>query len=283
MRHAVLGAGGVGGLIAAALARAGAEVELVLRPETAASYGGRLRLESAVLGDFEVDVPGSGALRGPVDVLWVTTKATQLDAAMSLAPAEAVGAAVVIPMLNGVDHMETLRRVYRNVVAAAIRVESERAGPGLIRQKSPFLRVDMAGAPEVQEELRRAGIDCHSREDEAELLWEKLVMLAPVALATTAADAPFGDVRDSADFIGCRAETAAAARAAGAAIDLEPIVGLHELAPPELQSSMQKDVAAGREPEVDAIAGPILRLGREHGFETGSTQSLVDRITSRLS
>jgi 2-dehydropantoate 2-reductase len=283
MRHAVLGAGGVGGLIAAALARSGVAVALLFRPESVASYGGRLRVESAVLGDFEVDVPGSTALAGPVDVLWVATKATQLDEAMSLASAKAVGDAVVVPMLNGVDHMETLRRVYSRVVAAAIRVESERAGPGLIRQKSPFLRVDMAGAEDVQEELRQAGIDCHSREDEAELLWEKLVMLAPVALATTAADAPFGDVRESAAFIGCRAEAAAAANAAGAAIDLAPIIGLHALAPPELQSSMQKDVSAGREPELAAIAGPILRLGREHGFATDSTQSLVARIRARIS
>src|SRR5581483_2340214 len=34
MREAVLGAGGIGGLIAAALARAGAEVVLLVRPET---------------------------------------------------------------------------------------------------------------------------------------------------------------------------------------------------------------------------------------------------------
>ena len=57
MRHAVLGAGGVGGLIAAALARSGEHVLLLLRPETLAAYGGRLRLESVVLGDAEVDVP----------------------------------------------------------------------------------------------------------------------------------------------------------------------------------------------------------------------------------
>jgi ketopantoate reductase len=46
---------------------------------------------------------------------------------------------------------------------------------------------------------------------------------------------------------------------------------------------MQKDVAAGVEPELEAIAGPILRLGEEQGFSTSSTQGLVDRIKARLS
>jgi ketopantoate reductase len=41
---------------------------------------------------------------------------------------------------------------------------------------------------------------------------------------------------------------------------------------------MQKDVAAGRVPELDAIAGPILRGGDEHGIELSTTQALVDHI-----
>ena len=49
-----------------------------------------------------------------------------------------------------------------------------------------------------------------------------------------------------------------------------------------MQSSMQKDVAARREPELDAIAGPILRLGRKHGFPTPSTEFLTDRTTAHL-
>lgn len=270
-------------MIAAALARSGAEVTLLVRPESLASYAGRLRVESVVLGDFEVEVTASSALAGGVDVLWIATKATQLEQALSLAPPEAVGEAVVVPLLNGIDHLDRLRELYPRVVAAAIRVESERAGPGLIRQKSPFLRVDMAGADPVQTELREAGIECHPRDDEATVLWEKLVMLAPVALATTAADAPLGDVRETAGFIGCRAEAAAAASAVGVTIDLEAVASLHAAAPAELQSSMQKDVAAGREPELAAIAGPILRLGREHRFPADSTQSLADRIEARLS
>jgi ketopantoate reductase len=41
---------------------------------------------------------------------------------------------------------------------------------------------------------------------------------------------------------------------------------------------MQKDVAAGRQPELDAIAGPVLRGGSEHGIDVPATRALVDRI-----
>src|SRR5262249_56619673 len=90
VRHAILGAGGVGGLLAGALARRGASVLLLMRPATLEQYGGRLVVESRALGDFEMDVPAAPRLDREVDVLWVTTKATQLEAALELAPAESV-------------------------------------------------------------------------------------------------------------------------------------------------------------------------------------------------
>jgi 2-dehydropantoate 2-reductase len=230
-----------------------------------------------VLGDFEVAVPASPLLDQDVDVLWIATKATQLEQALELAAPHRVGDAAVVPLLNGVDHVELLRRRYRNVVGAAIRVESERTAPGVIEQKSPFVRLDIVGLEEIQATLRDVGIDCRSRDDETTLLWEKLVFLAPVALATSAFAAPLGGVRNDPSFAGCRDEAAAAAREAGATVDLDSIRSLHEAAPAEMQSSMQKDVAAGREPELTAIAGPILRRG---GAE--STELLVDRIRARL-
>ena len=282
VRHAVLGGGGIGALLAAALARSGAEVVLLLRAESAASYGGRLQVESVVLGEFEVDVPAAPRLVRGVDVLWVAVKATALESALALAPPEVVADAVVVPLLNGVDHVAALRCRYRYVVAAAIRVESERVSRGLIRQTSPFLRIDVAGADQVCGAVRDSGIDCRTRDDETTLLWEKLVFLAPIALATTAFEAPLGGVRDEPAFSGCRVEAASAARASGAEIDLDSIRVLHEGAPGEMRSSMQRDLDAGREPELAAIAGPILRLGREHGFPTASTEFLAERIRTRL-
>lgn len=282
MRHAFLGMGGIGGLLAAALARAGETCVVLLRPETLAGYPGRISVESAVLGDFEVEVPATSTLDRDVDVLWVATKAIQLEQALELAPAESVGSASVIPLMNGVDHVELLRRRYQTVIAGAIRVESERLPSARILQRSPFLRVELAGGEAVAAGLRDAGIDCRVREDERSMLWDKLAFLAPIALATTALDAPLGVVRDDARYQRCRDEALAIAAAEGAEIDQAALFALQQNAPSEMRSSMQKDVAAGREPELDAIAGPILRGGLKHTMRVPSTEELVRLITKRL-
>jgi 2-dehydropantoate 2-reductase len=281
VRHAILGAGGIGGLLAAALAREGADVVLLLRSDSLERYAGRLSVQSAVLGDFEADVPAAALLDRDVDALWVTTKATQLEASLTLAPPDRVGAAFVIPLLNGVDHLALLRTHYRNVVAAAIRVESERLSPTQIRQSSPFLRMELAGAESIADEVRAAGIDCSLRADELSLLWDKLAFLAPLALATAALGAPLGAVREDERYRGCQDEALAVARAEGAHIDEEALRALQAAAPREMQSSMQKDVAAGRQPELDAIAGPILRGGRRHGIPVPNTDELVQLVAAR--
>lgn len=82
---------------------------LLLRPESLARYDGRLHVESVLLGEFELDVPAAETVDRPVDVLWVMPKATQLEAALELAPAERLGDAVVVPPLNGLDHVALLR------------------------------------------------------------------------------------------------------------------------------------------------------------------------------
>jgi 2-dehydropantoate 2-reductase len=290
MRHAILGVGGVGGLVAGALARIGAEVLLLLRPETLARHPGRLRVESIVFGDFEVDVTTTSALDREVDVVWVTTKATQLEAALELAPADKVGEAVVVPLLNGVDHVALLRKRFAHVLAAAIFVESERVEPGLVRQKTAFANVVLAPGPrrdEIMEELRLAGFGVALAPDALTLLWEKLAFLAPLALTTTALGAPVGVVQADPQWnerlVGCHVETVLIGLAEGATLDAPNLrrrfVGVSGA---DLRTSMQKDFDAGRPLELDAIAGPIVRGGRRHGIMTPATTELVWLVEGRL-
>jgi 2-dehydropantoate 2-reductase len=282
-QHAVLGNGGVGGLIAAALAQAGAEVTLLMRPATLDRYPGHLTITSAVLGHFEVRVPAVSELDHEIDTLWVAVKAIQLEAALELAPPERVANATVVPLLNGVDHLGLLRRRYRNVVAGAIRVESERVDRWQIRQTSPFVRVELGGAEQLASELQRAGVEASVREDERTVLWEKLAFLAPLALATTALQASLGDVRDDERYERAQDEALAVADAEGALIDEQALKALAAAAPDTMRSSMQKDVAAGRPPELDAIAGPIIRGGERYGIDVSATRRLVELIEARAS
>ena len=293
MRHAVLGAGGVGGLVGGALAKAGNPVTLLVRTGRRDLYPGRLSVRSETLGAFEAPVQVADLLDGHFDVVWITVKATALEAALRAVPPEKLGDSVLVPLLNGVDHVERLRGRYgaERVLPGTIRVEAEQIGPGRVRHLSAFADVQVAPRPATRaraealcEELRGAGLGCEVREDEVTMLWSKLCFLAPFALATTASEGPLGVVRSDPGWWtrleGCVKEACAVAVAEGAKVAPEPILAAFEGAPNGFRSSMQKDVAAGRPPEVEAIAGPILHGGTEHGIDVSATRALVDRIVA---
>ena len=106
MRHAVLGAGGVGGLVGGALAKAGHPVTLLVRTGRRDHYPGQLSVKSEMLGAFEAPVQIADLLDGHFDVVWITVKATALESALSAVPPEKLNDSVLVPLLNGVDHVE---------------------------------------------------------------------------------------------------------------------------------------------------------------------------------
>ena len=194
MRHAVLGAGGVGAFLGAALARVGRDVLLLMREESLVVDDGVVHVESALLGDFDADVPAAATLDRDVDALWVTTKATQLAGAVERVRATD---AVVVPLLNGLEHVGLLRERFDTVLPASIAVESERVAPGVVRQLSGFAIAQLSpelAAQTLRQELDDAGLDVSIGQSEADVLWRKLSFLAPIALTTTLRGSALGGV-----------------------------------------------------------------------------------------
>jgi 2-dehydropantoate 2-reductase len=292
VRHAILGAGGIGGLIGASLAHQGDQVTLLLRPETLAQHPPYLRLEGP-FGNFQAPVRTDAKLREPVDVLWVTVKAYDLVAALRAVPRNGPRIVTVVPLLNGIDHVALLRRSFNHesVVPGTIAVESERVAPGHIIQHSPFARLALSATGERQLEgvaalLRHAGFSCEFQTDEKTMLWSKLAFLAPFALATTAGNKSkqeiFADPVWRPRLELTVREACAVAAAEGASVDQLKIQAMIEGLPATMRSSMQKDVSAGRIPEIDAIGGPIVRAGKIHGIDVPTTRELIARIEDRL-
>jgi 2-dehydropantoate 2-reductase len=290
---AVVGPGGVGGLVGALLARAGHHVVYVARPDTAAALNsGGLSVHSSQFGEFHVPTEAAPRLAGPVDLCVVAVKATSLDTALAGVPAEALADSLVLPLLNGVEHMTVLRARYpaAQVVAGTIRVESTRVAAGRIEHTSPFSGIEVASDTGPRErvdalaaQLRQAGLEVTVRDDETALLWDKLAFLAPLALLTTHAGAPAGVVREGrlADLEAVVGEVAAVAGAAGARVDPATILGVFDRIPAAMKSSMQRDAEANRPTELDAIGGAVLRAARRHGIDTPVTTRLVDELGSR--
>jgi 2-dehydropantoate 2-reductase len=356
VRIAVLGPGGVGGLVAGALARAyvltradahphthayaradahthactrapagtrtHTQVTVIARDSTAETISTHgLAVKSVLLGDFTVHPRTATRLDEPVDALIVATKAAGLSDALERIAAPPK---LVLPLLNGLDHLAVLRERFgeRPVVAATIRVEADRPEPGVIVHTSQFLRVDMASrdhsmrAPmeRLASVLSEAGIPARvyhpsnstpppaegvggsvqpsgaqaglADGGEAQVMWSKLVRLNALACTTSAFDKLLGEIRSTpelrAELVGAIEEGCAVAQAEGAAIRSDDPLGELTAAHATLGSSMQRDIAAGRTPELDAIPGSVLRAAARHGIACPTIERLVAMIRARV-
>ena len=182
------------------------------------------------------------------------------------------------------------------MLAGAIRVEADRPRPGVVVHTSPFLLVNMASrstrrAPAMQRAraTRSRTPACRSRvlDSEADVMWSKLVRLNALACTTSAYDELLGEIRSTpvlrADLVGAIEEACAVGRPR--APDIEP----RRRSPSSRRrttrsgSSMQRDIAAGRAPELDAIPGSVLRAGARHGIACPTIERLVgdDRGAAR--
>jgi 2-dehydropantoate 2-reductase len=293
MKLAVLGPGGVGGLVAGALDRAGTSVLVLARTSTAETISAEgLRVESVLLGDFVAHPPVATRLEQPVDVLIVATKAAGLEHALERV---AVPPRLVLPLLNGLDHIGLLRERFGEgaVVAGTIRVEADRPQAGVVIHTSRFLRVDMAARdPSARAPMERlagvlceAGIPARVGDSEPQVMWSKLVRLNALACTTSAFEKLLGEIRDTpelrADLLGAIEEGCAVARAEGASIPSGDPLGELTAAHATLGSSMQRDIAAGRPPELDAIPGSVLRAAARHGIVCPTIERLVGIIAVR--
>jgi 2-dehydropantoate 2-reductase len=295
MTIAVLGPGGVGGLLAGLLDRAGTPVVVVARPSTATVIAEQgVRVESVNFGNFVAHPRAADSLQEPVDVLIVATKAAGLIDALERVQTLPK---LVLPLLNGLDHMLVLRERFPadSVLAGTIRVEADRPEPGVVIHTSPFLLVDMAsGAPSAREPMQAlaqtlsdAGVPVRVLDSEAQVMWSKLVRLNALACTTSAFDAKLGEIRSTPDMraalIGAIEEGCAVGQAEGAT-DVDPATAIAELemAHDTLGSSMQRDIAAGRPPELDAIPGSVLRAAARHGLQCPTIERLVAMIRARI-
>jgi len=291
MRHAILGAGGVGGLMGAALANSGESVTVVLRPEALKGYPAELSLESP-LGSFSIPVERASNVARPFDVLWITVKATQLDSALRSVVVNPEDFGAVVPLLNGIDHVALLRARFGHdrVVPATIAVEAERVAPGKIIHRGAAARLTVSSIGESRlaptlDKLRQFGFTCQFGSDEMKILWSKIAFLAPYALTTTASGMTSGEVIRDPEWrrrleAGIR-EACAVSTASGTPLDATAFIQFFDKTPPGGRSSMQKDAAAGNPLELDAIAGPILRGAQERGLDVPVTRELVKMIQGK--
>jgi 2-dehydropantoate 2-reductase len=274
---AVLGPGAVGGSLAVRLSNAGAHVICVAHTEAA----GIIALAGLVVespeGAMSARVEVTEHLAEPVDLLLVTVKAPVLEDALDRVTPDAVSGGVVVPLLNGLEHMDALRERFDGRVAAGsishfqayragrVQVIEATTSPVITIASETLSRGEVERAAEI---LRLGRIDVRVGQNERRVLWHKLARIAPLAAATSASGRTVGELRDDAAWRprldSAIVETCAVADADG--VQLQPAAQwaiIEEMAE-ETTTSAARDVVAGRRSELDAIVGSVLRLAARY-------------------
>ncbi len=281
---AILGLGGVGGTIAA---RTGALCIGTPRVVDAISSSGLTLVHNQET--VVVHPEATGRLETPVALLVIAVKAPDLDDALDRIEPAVLQDAVVLPLLNGLEHLDEIRaRLGATVAAGSIgRFEAFSRAPGHIVQMSSGALIRAACgeiAPDVLvqklEVLRHSGIEVSVSGNEREVLWEKAARLAVLAASTSASGEPIGVLRDSPSWRqrmrAALEEACAVAAADGVRLVPTEQWAIIEAMPATLTTSTARDVAAGRPSELDAITGSVIRAGGRLGVATLELRRLME-------
>lgn len=291
-RIAILGLGGVGGSLAALFCRAGAHVTGLVRNEKVQGlHASGVRLLRRGYEAFTVYPAISSILSQPVDFLIIAIKAPDLGCAMERVPQNFVEQAIILPLLNGLDHMRVLRHYLGDrVVPGSVSVVATREGAGVFRVDSSFYEVTTAPSSSVPlaalsrwvDFMRNAGVTVQVKANEAEVLWGKLARLSALACLTAYTNLPIGALRQDPvwrpiliDFL---RETAEIAAAEGAPTDPNYHLKLLDALNHDATSSLQRDIAAGHPSELDAIGGAVIRAAERHGVACPTVRKIVCAI-----
>jgi len=262
---------------------------MVVRPGTRNKYPEKIHVDST-FGKFDESVEWTESVP-PADVLWLAVKALQLNDSLRLI-AEGARLPLIVPLLNGIDHVALLRDRFGEhaVLPGTIAVETERTAPGHIVHRSPFAKLNLSARgrgmlAQTMDQLRKIGFTGEFIDNESTLMWGKLVFLGPLALSTTAADKTIGELVSNPELWtnlqACVREACTVGSAEGAKLNFDVVIKAILALPASMKSSMQKDVEQGRLPEVDAIGGGIARAADRHNIPAPVTTRLIETVRRR--
>ena len=296
MRIAIIGAGGVGGYFGARLQQAGADVHFVARgAHLAAMRRDGLSVESP-LGDIRlprVNVSESPADIGPADIVWLSVKLWDMDAAVeSMRPLIRPGTGI-ISFQNGVQKDDILRAAFGDeaVMGGVAYIATNIDRPGVIKHTGTMQRLIFGEydgrrsdrAATLLDLCVRGGINAELSEDVRKAIWEKFVFLVGLSGSTTTMRETIGPIRSnprSRRFLSdLMRETVAVGRALGVALSADfadQRLAFVDGLPDAMTSSMHHDLKAGKRLEVSWLSGGVAQLGEKAGVATPMNRAVWD-------
>lgn len=286
MRLLVIGAGSTGGYFGARLAQAGRDVTFLVRPARAAQLRATGLHIVSPHGDATIHpaVVTAEDLTGAYDVILLTVKGFQLDAALD-AISPAIGReTMILPVLNGMRHMDVLaERFPENVIGGALKVMTVLEDDGRIVQLSSLQEIvygelDGALTPRIRALdafLRGASIGARLSNVIRRDMWEKWILLSALGAITCLMRGVIGELEacsgGAAFALQFLEEIVAAVKVVGEApsdVFLKAAREQLTLEGSAAASSMYRDIQRGRPIEVEEIIGDLVRRAAHAGMDT---------------
>src|SRR3989442_1210184 len=317
MKICVYGAGAVGGLMAAWLARSGHDVSVVARGaqlEAIRRSGLRVRSNSAV-DSFPIKADSDPRQLGPQDYVLVTVKAQSLtDVAETIGPMLGAETSVVTAMNgvpwwffdrlrfgNGKERLESLDpggKLARamptdRLVGCVIHLAASTPEPGLISHNMGRKLIlgepggkNTARTKRIADALKEAGFDIIVTDAIEKEFWVKLlgnVSFNPVsALTVSTADRLIQDRQVQDYMIHIIREGLTIGRAVGVDAHIDPEARIDMArALGKFKTSMLQDLEAGKSLEIDGLLAGTLEIARKAGVKAPYTESLFGLIKAR--
>jgi len=286
MRILVLGAGGVGGYFGGRLVQAGADVTFLVRPARREQIARNGLCITSPLGDLSIPVQTfvAGELTPHFDLVLLTCKAYDLDSSMDAIAPAMQGACTVLPLLNGLAHLERLDQRFgaEHVLGGSCAIDVTMLPDGTIRHGGTLQRVVFgerdghrsARTLAFADVIGQSTLEWEHAGDVLLRMWEKLMMLSVLAATTCLFR---GNIRE---IVSAPGGVDAAERALVANIEIAtregypPTQAAIDMARRRLSdptgpwsASMMRDMEGGRPVEADHIIGWMLQKARAHGVD----------------
>lgn len=287
MRILVVGAGATGGYFGARLARAGRHIDFLVRPKRAAQLSaGGLHIVSPH-GDVSLTpaIVTADTLAAPYDIVILGVKGFALDAALDdMAPAVGPGT-MVVPLLNGMRHLDRIaRRFDKSVLVGGVcRVVTTLDSQGRILQLAPphelaYGELDGSVTDRIRrldDSMQGAGIDARLSADIERDMWEKWTMLATLGAATCLLRGTVGEINSApggtATITAILDEVATTVAHVGRAPGAEVLAAIRSVLTDRTSpqtASLYRDVLAGALVETDQVIGDLVARASGVGIAT---------------
>jgi len=288
MKIAIMGTGGLGGYFGGRLAHAGLDVTFIARgAHLQAIRENGLQVKSPT-GDFLVKpakATDNPAEVGPVDLILFCVKAYDAaSAAEQMKPM--VGAqTTVIPMLNGIGHIETLNAIVgsEHILGGCTNANSHIAAPGVIQYVTSLSGMVAFGelqggsstrCESIQQALAAGNFGAAADPNIVYKLWDKFVGVCAFALCCVVRG-NYGVTAGCPEALElvfqAATEVVAVGQAKGVKFPASTVddfrKGVAKL-PPHVKSSMMIALERGHRLEVEHLNGVVSRYGKELGVPT---------------